>query len=75
MQRIFAELAATGRFGDGIRPGDISSLLREHGQPLAVWEIRYELTQLERAGSIVLDANTGRWQPAKLQSGKRRSSA
>jgi len=75
VQRTFDELAATGRFDGGLRPSDIGAHLRERGEPLGTWEIRYELSQLEHAGKIELDANTGRWHPAKARSGKRRSTA
>jgi len=75
VQRTFDDLVATGRYGSGLRPADVSARLREQGIPLGLWEIRYELSQLEHAGVIVLDADTGRWQPASARSGKRRSTA
>lgn len=75
VQRTFDELVATGRYARGLRPADVSAHLRDQGAPLGLWEIRYELSQLERAGVIALDEDTGLWQPAKARSGKRRSTA
>jgi hypothetical protein len=76
VHRTFDELVTTGRYPHGLRPADVSARLREHGLPLGIWEIRYELTQLERAGVVVLDADSGRWQPnAAARSGKRRNTA
>jgi hypothetical protein len=75
VQRTFDELVATGRYAHGLRPADVSAHLREQGTPLGLWEIRYELSQLERAGAIALDEDTGLWQPAEARSAKRRSTA
>ena len=43
------------------RAGDIASFLRERGQPVAVWEIRGELSKLEAAGLLSNDPVTSVW--------------
>lgn len=43
------------------RPGDVTAHLRASGTPIGAWEIRGELTNLERLGLIVLDENTAMW--------------
>lgn len=43
------------------RPGDITSHLRARNQPLGAWEVRGELSNLEAAGVIQVDAASGRW--------------
>jgi hypothetical protein len=70
--RVFEELLSTGRYDDGLRPGDIGTRLRELGTPLGSWEIRYELTALERLGTIALDEATGRWHPARTDARRKR---
>jgi len=59
---VFEALAAEGR--NPLRPGDLTTRLRERNQPLSYWEVRGELAQLETAGLIELDAATGAWQLA-----------
>ena len=39
------------------RPGDVTAHLRAGGAPIGAWEIRGELTKLERLGLIVLDVD------------------
>ncbi|HAR31679.1 MAG TPA: hypothetical protein DCR65_09130 [Gammaproteobacteria bacterium] len=56
---IFEELATSGR--TEIRPGDITTVLRERNQPLAFWEVRGELSNLEAAGVIEVDSASGGW--------------
>ena len=73
--RAFNELMATRSARDGIVPGDISELLRKQNAPLGGWEIRYELSQLEQAGKVVVDPSTGRFHPANAASDKRRNRA
>jgi len=73
--RAFNELIAAAAARDGIVPGDISDLLRKQGAPLGGWEIRFELSQLEQAGKVVLDPATGRFHPASAATDKRRSRA
>jgi hypothetical protein len=59
---IFEELAKSGR--RDIRPGDITTVLRERNQPLAFWEVRGELSNLESAGLIEVDRESGSWRLA-----------
>ena len=73
--RAFNELIAAAPARDGIRPGDVSELLRKQGAPLGGWEIRFELSQLEQAGKVVVDPATGRFHPAKTAADKRRNRA
>ena len=77
--RAFNELIAAtlphGQERDGIVPGDVSDLLRKQGAPLGAWEIRFELSQLEKAGHVVVDPATGRFHPAKAAADKRRNRA
>ncbi len=42
-------------------PGDVVEYLRAAGTPYDAWEVRGELTNLERLELIVLDANTATW--------------
>lgn len=59
--------------GDGrteFRPGDIADYLRERGQPMGVWEIRGELSNLEADGVIENDADSGAWRAAAQRSRK-----
>jgi len=50
--------------GRGFLPGDVNALLREQNEPMGAWEVRGELTKLERLGDIRLDSATGRWHRA-----------
>jgi hypothetical protein len=59
---LFEELTASGR--TEIRPGDITTVLRERNQPLAFWEVRGELSNLEAAGLIEVDPASGAWRLA-----------
>jgi len=43
------------------RPGDINQRLRDGGFPLGNWEVRRELSALEQAGLLALDAASGSW--------------
>lgn len=47
--------------GHPFRPGDINQLLRDGGYPMGNWEVRAELTELERNGLVELDAASGSW--------------
>jgi hypothetical protein len=55
----FEELAGDGH--KEIRPGDITTRLRERNLPLSYWEVRGELSNLEAEGLIEVDAETGAW--------------
>ena len=55
----FEELVGKGK--NEIRPGDITTLLRERNQPLSFWEVRGELSNLEAEGLIEVVAETGAW--------------
>ena len=43
------------------RPGDVTAHLRASGAPLGAWQVRGELTNLERLGLIVLDEDSATW--------------
>lgn len=43
------------------RPGDVTAHLRESDSPIGAWEVRGELTNLERLGLIVLDEDSATW--------------
>ena len=43
------------------RPGDVTAHLRASGTPCGAWEVRGELTRLERLGLIVLDEDSATW--------------
>jgi len=43
------------------RPGDVTAHLRASGAPIGAWEIRGELSNLERLGLIVLDEDSATW--------------
>lgn len=55
---------------EGIRPGEINARLRMENEPMGAWEVRGELSRLERSGELALDPATARWQQA---TGARRS--
>ena len=59
---VFDALAALQRAGRAsVRPGDVTAHLREHGLPVGAWEVRGELSNLERLGLIELDEDTAVW--------------
>ena len=43
------------------RPGDVTAHLRATGTDFGAWEVRGELTNLERLGLIVLDEDSATW--------------
>jgi hypothetical protein len=57
--RVFKELISAG--AGGVSPGAINARLRELGEPMGTWEVRGTLSDLEAAGEIVNDAQTGAW--------------
>ncbi|MCC5874262.1 MAG: hypothetical protein JJU22_17810 [Gammaproteobacteria bacterium] len=59
------QLLADDHDGRGFLPGDVNVLLRKHNEPMGAWEVRGELTKLERQGYLNLDAGSGRWQKAE----------
>lgn len=59
------QLLADAADGRGFLPGDVNALLREHNEPMGAWEVRGELSTLERAGYLHLDAASGCWQKAE----------
>ena len=56
--------AATA-LGDGgaatFRPGDVATALRNQGTPFDAWEVRGELSNLERLGLVVADEACAVW--------------
>lgn len=59
------QLLADATDGRGFLPGDVNALLRGHNEPMGAWEVRGELSTLERQGFLRLDAASGRWQRAE----------
>ena len=45
----------------GFTQSDISAYLRAHGEPMSAWEVRGELTSLERAGAVRIESATAIW--------------
>ena len=43
------------------RPGDVTARLRETGESFGAWEVRGELSNLNRLGLVVLDQETATW--------------
>lgn len=73
--RIFEELAAKAEPGQGVRPGAINDALRAADTPMGSWEVRFELSQLEAAGNVRCDPDSGAYFPVPAsQSAKKRSS-
>ena len=44
------------------RPGDITARMRADGAPFGAWEVRGELSNLERLGLVVLDEEAATWE-------------
>ena len=62
---VFDAVAALRNAGSAaFRPGDVTAHLRASGTPIGAWEIRGELTNLERLGLIMLDEDTATWRLA-----------
>ena len=55
---------------EGIRPGDINARLRAENEPMGAWEVRGELSRLERSGELSLEPATALWRDT---AGARRS--
>ncbi len=62
-QRVFnvVRQVANGTIGPTFRPADVVQALRDSGFPMGTWEVRGELSQLERSGMIEFDTGTGLW--------------
>lgn len=59
---VFDAVAALHDAGNtAFRPGDVTAHLRASGAPIGAWEIRGELSNLERLGLIVIDDNSATW--------------
>ena len=59
---VFDAVTALRNAGStAFRPGDVTSHLRASGSPFGAWEVRGELTNLERLGLIVLDEESATW--------------
>ena len=56
-----AALALCEAGSSSFRPGDVTAQLRATGSPVGAWEVRGELTNLERMGLIVLDEDAAEW--------------
>jgi hypothetical protein len=67
--QVIQELVEKGQ--SRIRPGDVSSLLRDRNAPLGAWEIRAEFSRLEKINRLYCDEDSGDWllvSAASLQS-------
>ena len=59
---VFDALTALQEAGEtAFRPGDVTAHLRASGNPVEAWEVRGELSNLERLGLIELDEETATW--------------
>ena len=59
---VFDAVTALHNVGrTAFRPGDVTAHLRAGDTPFGAWEVRGELTNLERLGLIVLDEETATW--------------
>lgn len=59
---VFDAVAALREAGkETFRPGDVTAHLRAEDHGFGAWEVRGELTRLERLGLIVLDEESARW--------------
>ncbi|MYD97993.1 MAG: hypothetical protein F4X98_11490 [Gammaproteobacteria bacterium] len=59
---VFDAVAALGQAGtESFRPGDVTTHLRAEGTPYGAWEVRGELSNLERLGLVELDEETASW--------------
>ena len=59
---VFDAVSALKAAGtSSFRPGDVTAHLRASGAPFGAWEVRGELTNLERLGLIVLDEDSATW--------------
>ena len=53
--------SAPGGAKDGFTQSDIGAYLRAQGEPMSAWEVRGELTNLERAGEVHIEPATAIW--------------
>jgi len=59
---VFDAVAALGQAGiESFGPGDVTAHLRAEGTPYGAWEVRGELSILERLGLVELDEETASW--------------
>lgn len=63
---VIEKLIAEGR--SQFRPADVVTRLREQNQPMGTWEVRGELSNLEAAGVIQVEEETGVWRMAPQRS-------
>ena len=56
-----AVMALHGAGANPFRPGDVVARLRDDDMPYGAWEVRGELTNLERLGLIALDEDHAVW--------------
>lgn len=61
VRRAVEALLARTDSAEGFRPGDVNAVLRERNEPMGAWEVRGELSKLEREGYLLCDTATGRW--------------
>ena len=56
-----AAAALAGSGAASFRPGDVAAHLRPTETPFGAWEVRGELSKLERLGLVELDEDTATW--------------
>lgn len=65
VRAVIHELVDAGR--SPLQPGDVSSALRQRGQPLGTWEVRREFARLGELGELELDPASGSWSLTKAR--------
>lgn len=56
---VIQELFAEGK--SSIRPGDVTTVLRDRNAPIPTWQMRGEFANLESQNLIQCDPETGHW--------------
>lgn len=55
----FVAVVETGQ--EEIRPGHVVQYMREHNNPLGIWNVNGEFSKLRNMGVIELDEDTATW--------------
>ena len=61
VREAIATLLEQAPHPEGFQPAQVNRVLREENQPMGAWEVRGELSLLERLGEVELNPETGRW--------------
>ena len=56
-----AAIALREQGASAFLPGDVTAHLRAAGAPFGAWEVRGELSNLERLGLVALDEDSAAW--------------